>query len=70
MRCEGQTKFAHYKIVVDQDVLALDLEALIVLTLQDLSRNITESSEDFMKAKPPTETMKDDHTLRKWGEIS
>ena len=61
-------KFAHYKIVVDQDVLALDLEALTVLTLQNLSRNVTESSEDFMIAKPPTETLQNDHTIRKWVE--
>ena len=63
-------KFAHYKIVVDQDVLALDLEALTVLTLQNLSRNVTESSEGFMIAKQPIEALQDDHTIRKWGEIS
>ena len=70
MRCEGQTKFAHYKIVVDQDVLALGLEALIVLTLKNLSRNVTESSVDFVIAKPPTETLQEDHTIREWGETS
>ena len=68
--CEGHVKFTHYKIVFDEDELSSVLEAVIVLTSKNPSRDIIDFSVEFVPAKPSNGALQEDHTIREWGETS